>query len=281
MTNAEDLVGAKRIEKTGAGLIARVAVGDDLGKQRVVVDGHHLTLDDAGIDTKARTRWLSIPQKTSCLRQQRSGVLRVDTALDGVSGTTDLVLAEGQSLAGGDAELQLDQVEAGDGFRHRMLDLQAHVQLEEEELGVVAASVDEKLDRAGVDVSGLARNGHSGPREPLADGRRHSRRGRFFDDFLMPPLERAVAFEQVHDRPMSIAEHLDFDVSRPFDETLDVEGVFAEGTAGLLARRGYRFRDLLWSSDDAHALPAPTRCRLEQGREADGGDGRVEVLVAL
>ena len=48
--------------------------------------------------------------------------------------------AQRQRLAGGDAQLPFDQVEAGDHLGHRMLDLQAGVHLHEIE-GVVASAM--------------------------------------------------------------------------------------------------------------------------------------------
>jgi hypothetical protein len=44
-------------------------------------------------------------------------VLGVQADLDGVAGQAQLVLGERERLAGGDAELQLDEVEAGDAAR--------------------------------------------------------------------------------------------------------------------------------------------------------------------
>ena len=43
----------------------------------------------------------------------------------------DLVLRQRQRLAGGDAQLPFDQIEAGDHLGDRMLDLQAGVHLHE------------------------------------------------------------------------------------------------------------------------------------------------------
>ena len=45
----------------------------------------------------------------------------------------DVLLREGQLLAGGDADHLLDQVEAGDQLGDRVLDLQARVHLQEVE----------------------------------------------------------------------------------------------------------------------------------------------------
>ena len=48
----------------------------------------------------------------------------------------DIFLLEGKRLAGGDADLRLDQVDAGDHFGHRVLHLDAGVDLDEVELVV-------------------------------------------------------------------------------------------------------------------------------------------------
>ena len=62
------------------------------------------------------------------------GVLGVDTGLDRVTGQHDLVLDDPQRLAGRDAQLLLDQVQAGDQLGDRVLDLEPGVHLQEEEL---------------------------------------------------------------------------------------------------------------------------------------------------
>ena len=92
-------------------------------------------------------------------------VLGVEPRLDGVAGDgrpADLV---GQRLPGGQQELQADQVEAGDRLGDRVLDLQAGVDLEEDEL---ALGGEQELDGAGTDVADrLAqrdrRRGQAGP----------------------------------------------------------------------------------------------------------------------
>ena len=76
---------------------------------------------------------------------------------------------ERQRLAGGHADLGLDQVDAGDHFRHRMLHLDAGVHLDEVE---VALPVDDELDRAGVGVVG----GLDQPHGRVAHGLRAFRR---------------------------------------------------------------------------------------------------------
>ena len=44
------------------------------------------------------------------------------------------------------------------------------------------------------------------------------RRGRFFDQFLVTPLHRAIAFTEMNDFTFVIAENLDFDMVRIFNE---------------------------------------------------------------
>ncbi len=64
-------------------------------------------------------------------------------------------LADGQRLAGGDFELPLDQVEAGDEFGHGMLHLQARVHFQEIE---IAVAIDQEFHGAGVVVARGARD---------------------------------------------------------------------------------------------------------------------------
>ena len=93
------------------------------------------------------------------------GILGVDARLDGVPVEFERILRERQRLARGDAELPLDQVEPGDHFGDRMLDLQARIHLHEVERAV---AVDDELDRAGTDVADRLRGARPPPRPSLA-----------------------------------------------------------------------------------------------------------------
>ena len=109
----------------------------------------------AGVDPDAvgvghAKRW------TRTARRQEAGgdVLGVETGLDAwpdrVADRTDVR----ERLALGDAQLQLDQVEARDQLGDGVLDLQPGVHLEEEELPV---AVEDELDGAGADVADRGR----------------------------------------------------------------------------------------------------------------------------
>ena len=95
------------------------------------------------------------------------GILGVDPAFDRVAAPHDVALPEAQLLAGGDADLLLHDVDAGDHLGHRVLDLDARVHLDEEELVVLV----QELERAGAAVADLAaRLGAA-----LADARQRAR----------------------------------------------------------------------------------------------------------
>ena len=75
-------------------------------------------------------------------------MLGVDAALDGVAAHFKLLGKNVvEPFAGSDAQLRLDEVDAGDGFGDRMLHLDAGVHLDEVELAVF---VHQELDRARV-----------------------------------------------------------------------------------------------------------------------------------
>ena len=126
----------------------------------------------------------------------------------------------GQPLALGDADLALDDVDAGDEFGDRVLHLNARVDLDEVEL---AGLVHQELHRAGV---GVARCG-----DGLAQDRRHLRaqrvgdggRGRFLQQFLMPALDAAFALAQNFDVAVLVGQNLEFDVARRADVLLQVD----------------------------------------------------------
>ena len=145
----------------------------------------------------------------------------------------DIGLFERQSLTGGDAELPLDEIEAGDRLRDRVLDLQPRIHLHEKDAG---AAVVEKLDRScPAIVDGRART-NAGGEQFAADRRVQVGRGRLLDDLLMPALHGAVALEHVNHLAVAVAEDLHLDVPRPLQVLLDQETVVAERGDGFAFR---------------------------------------------
>ena len=77
------------------------------------------------------------------------GVFGVDAAFDRRAVNAHVLLRDRQRRAGGDLDLLVDEVDAGDHLGHRMLDLDARVHLDEVELAVLV----EELDRSGADIA--------------------------------------------------------------------------------------------------------------------------------
>ncbi len=139
----------------------------------------------------------------------------------------------GKLLAGGNAELQVHQIDPGDQLGDRMLDLQARIHLEEVE---VALLVGDELDRAGVGVAaGLCRlHGDFAHLPPHFGGR--NRRRSFFEHFLVAALHRAFALAEVDAVAMLVGENLHLDVPRILDELLDIDFAVAERALCFAAR---------------------------------------------
>src|SRR5438874_9826925 len=88
-----------------------------------------------------------------------------------------------------DPELLPDEVDAGHELGHRMLDLDAAVQLQEPEV----ASREHELRRPGAHVADRAREAHSRVRNRPAELRVERGGGRLLEHLLVPPLDRAFA----------------------------------------------------------------------------------------
>ena len=103
-------------------------------------------------------------------------IFRRDAALQRVAGEANVLLLGNASfleaadpLAFGDPDLRLDDVEAGHDLRHRMLDLDARIDLDE--IKFAGVGVDQEFDGSGADI--FRSRGRSSA--PLRKGRRESR----------------------------------------------------------------------------------------------------------
>jgi hypothetical protein len=202
-------------------------------------------------------------------------VLRIDPAFDGVAGDHHVFLLELDRAAGRNADLFAHDVDAGDRFGHRMLDLQARVHLDE----IEAAILEEELDRAGAQIAEFGER----VGDDLADGvaLRFVERGRgcFFPHFLMAALQRAIALAQMNDLAERIRQHLHFDVPRPLEIFFHVDGIVAEGALGFGARGGEREAQILRLLRDLHAASAAAGRRLDQNGKADFGCDDLRIAI--
>ena len=177
-----------------------------------------------------------------------------------------------QRLARSDPQLLADEVDARDLLGHRVLDLQARVDLEEGDRAVLR---DEELARPGPDVAGLAQDGDRALAElPLLVGREERCR-RLLDELLMTPLQRAVARGDDDDAAVRVGEALRLDVPRGVQVPLDEALAPAEGR-GRLAHGGVvHLGDLVGLAGDLQPAATATERRLDgDGQAVHGGEGR-------
>src|SRR6202030_753871 len=123
---------------------------------RIVVERNLAALDHAGVvayrDAIANLlgRRAVAHQPADRRRKIAIRILGVDAPLDRPAVELDVALLERKRLAGRDADHLLDQIDAGDQFGHRMLDLQPRVHFEEIEAAILPG---DELDGAGAVVA--------------------------------------------------------------------------------------------------------------------------------
>ena len=124
--NARDLDAGQRALETGQRCLARSSVRDDLRQHRVVILGNLAALRKARVDAEAVPFLRHAPMGQLANRRQEPSrrVLGIEPRLDGVPAPRDFLLPQRQPLAHRHAQLPFHQIEAGDHFRHRMLDLE-------------------------------------------------------------------------------------------------------------------------------------------------------------
>ncbi len=251
-------------------------VRDHLGQQRVVERRHRRPGRDPGVHADARRGDLERPQHAGRRQEARRDVLGHDAQLHRAAVEPDVRLAEAERLARRDPQLLLDEVEPRDRLGHRVLDLEAGVDLEEEEpTGVVQ----QELGRPGVGVARGRREAEGRGPHRRPERRRHRGRRRLLDELLVAALDAALALAEVHERPVRVAQDLDLDVPRSLDEPLEEQPVVPERGRRLAPRGGDGLRELRRIADDAHPAPAPARARLDEQRVADGVGPRRELRV--
>ena len=181
-----------------------------------------------------------------------------------LAGNADVRIGQLASL--GDQDLALDDIDSGDDLGDGVLDLEPGIDLDEvERAGLV---IDQELDGAGVLVTDLPADREC----RLADGVAYKcvevgGRGNL-DDFLMPPLDRAIALVEVNQMAVPIAQKLHLDVLGAADEFLEEHVRAAEGVLGLTPRLVERGVERIGTFHDPHAAAATAHRRLDDHRIA-------------
>ncbi len=214
-------------------------------------------------------------QGASGRQEAALGVLRTDSGFNRMPAALQLLLLQGQGLAGGHAKLPLHQVQASDGLGDRVFDLQPCVHLHEVETQVAIGlrrihRFGDELHSTGAHIAhGLGRghrcSAHLGPAQFGKAGRR-----RFFQYLLVTALHRTIALEQVDRMALCIREHLDLNVPRAGHIALDQHVVVTETGLGFALAGSQGGDEVFAPIHAAHALAAATGAGLDQHGVAHG-----------
>src|SRR5690625_5227291 len=180
-----------------------------------------------------------------------------------MSSNRRVVIAQG--FSGGDPEHLSDQVQPGDLFGHRMLDLESGIDLEE---GDRAIGADEEFAGTGADVSRLAKDRLERGVELRVLLLTEERRRRLFHELLVAPLQRTVAGGYHNDVAVLVGQALGLDVSWTVEVALHEALATAEGSDGLADSRVVEVGDLLDGASNLQPATAATEGRLDRDRHA-------------
>ena len=259
------------------GLLGGGRPGGDFDEQRVVGPADERAgIGGPRIETDAESRRAAVGRQLPVVGHEVvRGILGRDPALHGVAVRADLRLyghaAGGTAdlVARGNADLSLDDVDAGDDLGHGVLYLDARVDLDE--IDRARVRVLQELHGAGTLVVRGPTNLQPHLAQRLALGLREEHRGCAFDHLLVAALDRAVPLPEVDQIAVGIAEQLDFDMTRPAHELLEVDLVVAEGGLRLAAGLDDALVQMLCRIDDPHAASAAAPAGLEHHWIADLG----------
>jgi hypothetical protein len=139
-----------------------------------------------------------------------------------------------------------------------MLHLQARVHLHEiEAVGAqTVAGIHDELNSPRPGIADRLRRAHRCGAHLGPHLGRHAGRGRLLDHLLVPPLQRAVAFEQMHGaRP--VAEDLHLDMARLLDEFFYKNGIVAKRGRRLPSGTGQGVHEIRRAATLRIPLPPP------------------------
>ena len=266
-------------------LLARGRVRDQLAEHRVVVRCDRCAVAQRVIEADAAR--CDEAANDAGVRRERF-VFGAQPNLDRMTGPTHFVLRHRQRLAARDPKLPRDEVESGDRFRHRVLDLQPRVHLHQKEFGfpitLSLSKGEQKLDCPCADVAGCLRKTRRTVAHALSQVRVDSGARRLFDDLLVPALHRAVALAEMDAVTLRVGEHLDLDMAGREQRAFEQQLAVAERCARFGARTAQRGHQLIVAAHEAHATTTTTGGSLDHQRETDArglaDEARLGLIVA-
>ena len=263
-----DLDCVERRPKLLQGLVAVRAGCNDLRQHRIVERRDLRSAFDPSIDARVFGPG-HLRQDTRTRAEIATGIFGVEARLNRSAIRLDAVLVKRRHLTRRLPHHPFNEIDAGDLFRHAVLDLEARVDLKEVEsvsLGIVEifdgarAFVFDRLTEA-------ARRLPKGRASLVGQ----VRRGRLLDDLLVTPLRRAIAFAERNDVPLAVAEDLHLDMPAARDIFLEeqawvLEVVAREPLDALIHRH-----EIARRGGELQADPAPSRRALDHHRIGDAG----------
>ena len=168
----------------------------------------------------------------------------------------DVVLGKAQWFPFRGANLVAHNVGERHHLRDRMLDLDARVHFHEIE---AILFVKQELNSPRTGISNRFTSGDRCLSHFLTQLRRHHRRGRLFQQFLVPSLYRTLPLPKVNALAILIRHHLNLDMARMLDEFLEIDSAILECGRGF-SRGGFQsMPQLIFRPHDAHAAAAAAR----------------------
>src|ERR1700730_1540699 len=266
----------ERAAKLHQRLVAVAPMHDELADERIVVWRNRVPSIDRAIDAHAKAAWRMVIGDLARRGPEGCGMLGIDPAFDRMPLKDNFLLGQRQGGARGNSYLLVDEIDPGDHFGYRMLDLNPCIHFDEIKFAIFV----EKLDGAGAGITEFAHRACTNFADFQALRRIEGGGGAFLPDFLIPALQRAIAFAEMNSLAVAIAENLDFDMTRLFEKLFEIDRVVAEDRLSLDPRRFERDGKIVRGAGDFHAASAATRRRLyEDWKSKPPGDGR-RLLIA-
>mmetsp|Transcript_36821 Transcript_36821/g.85575 ORF Transcript_36821/g.85575 Transcript_36821/m.85575 type:complete len:350 (+) Transcript_36821:1698-2747(+) len=240
-----------------------LAVCDELGDERIIVDGDVGALVDTGVDTDVAvlaTRLRITGESSDRGQEVVHGVLRIHSALERPAVALDVCLGERELVSGGDLEHELHQVQTGDVLCDGMLHLQSRIHLQKVEVLVL---VNNHFDGAGGVVVHCLGEGNCLFSHGFARLWVENNARRLLDHLLVPPLNRTLPFVQIHSVAVFVRNELDFNMPGVLDKLLDEDAVVVEAGARFVGGKSESFLGLLVVPGDAHSFATATSRRLD------------------
>ncbi|MCH8311014.1 MAG: hypothetical protein IIB17_11055, partial [Chloroflexi bacterium] len=125
----------------------------------------------------------------------------------------------------------LHDIHPGNRFCNGVFDLQTGISFNKEKgvFAIGSIGIDEKLKGADVRIVDILGEALRGIDYICSELFRQMWRGRNLHDLLVSTLDAALSLAEMHNRAVLITKNLDFDLSRTFNELLDLQIAISTG----------------------------------------------------